>query len=277
MTDANVLGLEGKKALVVGGGSGIGRATALLLARAGADVVVGDFSAENATKVASEVEALGVRAGTVGGDVTVEAEAVESVNLAAAFHGDRLDVLINIVGFAAWKNLMEVDEATWQLDLSRNLTQHLYVGRAAARHMIDHGTAGRLALVASVSGVYGAPNHGAYGAAKAGVMDLVRTMSQEWGAHGLRINAVAPDCIATPRVRASYDAQGIDLTEQAKEQGVPLGRFGEPDEIGGALVYLVSDLSSFVTGQTIIVDGGTHAAFPHMKVTWSIYWGCAIR
>jgi 2-deoxy-D-gluconate 3-dehydrogenase len=267
MSDSALLGLEGKKALVIGGGSGIGRATSLLLARAGADVVVGDVSPENAAGVAAEVEKEGVKASTVGGDVTVEAEAVAAVNDAAAFHGDRLDVLINIVGFAAWKTIFEIDDEVWQLDIARNLTQHLYVSRAAGRHMIDHKTAGRLALVASVSGIYGAPNHGTYGAAKAGVMDLVRTMSQEWGGYGIRVNAVAPDCIATPRVRASYEAQGIDLVDQAREQGIPLGRWGEPEEIAGALVYLVSDLSTFVTGQTIIVDGGTHAAFPHMKST----------
>jgi len=267
VTDSALLGLEGKKALVVGGGSGIGRATSLRLAQAGADVVVGDLSAENASRVAAEIEKIGVRAGTVGGDVTVESEAVEAVNSAAKFHGDQLDVLVNIVGFAAWKTIFEIDDEVWQLDISRNLTQHLYVSRAAGRHMIDHGTQGRLALVASVSGIYGAPNHGTYGAAKAGVMDLVRTMSQEWGSYGIRVNAVAPDCIATPRVRATYEGQGIDLVDQARSQGVPLGRFGEPEEIAGALVYLVSDMSTFVTGQTIIVDGGTHAAFPHMKST----------
>ena len=117
-----------------------------------------------------------------------------------------------------------------------------------------------------MSGIYGAPNHGTYGAAKAGVMDLVRTMSQEWGPYGIRVNAVAPDCIATPRVLATYEEQGIDLVEQARRQGVPLGRFGEPEEIAGALVYLVSDMSTFVTGQTIIVDGGTHAGVPAPQV-----------
>ena len=265
--DGNILGLSGRKALVVGGASGIGRATSLLLARAGADVVVGDIIPENAAKVAAEAGALGVYAGSVGGDVTVEVEAVQAVQQAIELHGGQLDILVNIVGFAGWKSLFEIDDETWQLDISRNLTQHLYVSRAAARHMIDSGTGGRLALVASVSGIYGAPNHGAYGAAKAGLMDLVRTMSQEWGMHGIRVNAVAPDCIGTPRVRATYESQGIDLVDQAREQGIPLGRFGEPDEIAGALAYLVSDLSTFVTGQTLIVDGGTHAAFPHMNVT----------
>jgi NAD(P)-dependent dehydrogenase (short-subunit alcohol dehydrogenase family) len=267
VTDTRLLGLEGKKALVIGGGSGIGRATCLMLAEAGADVVVGDLSTENAKRVATEVASYGVRAGTVGGDVTVEKDAIEAVRAAAEFHGDRLDVLVNIVGFAAWKTIFEIDDETWQLDISRNLTQHLYVSRAAGRHMIDHGTAGRLALVASVSGIYGAPNHGAYGAAKAGVMDLVRTMSQEWAPHGIRVNAVAPDSIATPRVRASYEGQGVDLADRARETGVPLGRFGVPEEIAGPLLFLVSDLSNFVTGQTIIVDGGMRAAFPHVKST----------
>jgi NAD(P)-dependent dehydrogenase (short-subunit alcohol dehydrogenase family) len=267
VSDDNILGIKGKKALVVGGGSGIGRSTSLLLARAGVDVVVGDFSAENAQKVAAEVESLGVKAGTVGGDVTIEDEAIDAVNQAAAFHGDKLDILINIVGFAAWKTLFEIDEAVWQLDISRNLTQHLYVSRAAAHHMIDHKTDGRIALVASVSGIYGAANHAAYGAAKAGLMGLVRTMSQEWGPLGIRVNSVAPDCIATPRVAATYEAEGVDLVEQAKRGGMPLGRFGTPDEIAGPLVYLVSELSSFVTGQCIIADGGTHAAFPHVDAT----------
>src|SRR5205085_2761200 len=167
MTRANVLGLEGRRALVVGGGSGIGRATALLLGDAG-------------------------------------------------------------------------DDGTWDLDMTRNLRQHLYVARSAARRMVDQGTGGRIALVASVSGIYGAPNHGTYGAAKAGVMALSRTMAQEWAPFGIRVNAVAPDCIATPRVRASMEAQGVDLNEAAKASRLTLGRFGEPEEIAGPLVFLVS-------------------------------------
>ena len=132
--------------------------------------------------------------------------------------GGQLDVVINIVGFAAWADIMDIDDATWQLDISRNLTQHLYVGRAAGRQMIEQGTGGRIALVASVSGIYGAPNHGAYGAAKAGAMDLVRTMAQEWGHHGIRVNAVAPDMIATPRVRGHLRGHGRG-SDRAGPQG----------------------------------------------------------
>jgi NAD(P)-dependent dehydrogenase (short-subunit alcohol dehydrogenase family) len=269
MTTANVLGLEGKAGLVVGGGSGIGRASALLLGDAGANVVVADMDPDRAAAVRDEVANAGVKAFSASGDVTVESDAIELIRSATELLGGQLDVVINIVGFAAWADIMEIDDATWQLDISRNLTQHLYVGRAAGRQMIEQGTGGRIALVASVSGIYGAPNHGAYGAAKAGAMGLARTMAQEWGQYGIRVNAVAPDMIATPRVRAAYEGMGVDLIEQARNERVTLGRFGEPKEIAGALVFLVSDLSNFITGQTIIVDGGVRAAFPHGGVTSS--------
>jgi NAD(P)-dependent dehydrogenase (short-subunit alcohol dehydrogenase family) len=264
--DPDVFGLAGKSALVIGGGFGIGRASALLLGRVGADVAVADVDLERAREVADELERSGVRATALTGDVTDRAQAEQLVAETVNIHG-RLDVLINMVGTAAWGPLLSLDDETWQADLGRNLTHHLYAGRAAARQMIDQGTGGRIAVVASVSGLYGAPNHGAYGAAKAGLMDLVRTMAQEWGPHGIRVNAVAPDMIGTPRVLAAYESQGTDPNEVARDDGAPLGRFGTPDEIAGPLVFLVSDLAGFMTGQTLIVDGGQRAAFPHLGGT----------
>jgi len=264
--DADVLGLQGKAALVVGGGFGIGRASALLLARAGADVAVADLDGDRAAAVAGELKELGVRSTALTGDVTDRPQAESVVRDAAEFLG-RLDVLINMVGLAAWAQLLDVDDDTWQTDLTRNLTQHLYVGRAAARRMIEQGTGGAIAVVASVSGLYGAPNHGAYGAAKAGLMGLVRTMADEWGPHGIRVNAVAPDMIATPRVMAAYSDSGTDPNEAARADGAPLGRFGTPEEIAGPLVFLVSGLASFVTGHSIVADGGQRAAFPHIRGT----------
>jgi NAD(P)-dependent dehydrogenase (short-subunit alcohol dehydrogenase family) len=119
-------------------------------------------------------------------------------------------------------------------------------------------------MVASVSGLYGAPNHAAYGAAKAGVMALTRSMADEWGRSGIRVNAVAPDCILTPRAEAGFAAAGVtDIDAVMQADGMPLGRWGHPDEIAGPLVFLVSELSSFMTGQTLVVDGGTKAHFPH--------------
>jgi len=253
----DIFGLQDKATLVVGGGSGIGRAAALLLAEVGARVVVADLDGDRATEVAKEVGGQ-----AVSGDVTTEAGATAVVDEAHAALGG-LDGLVNIVGVASWSDLLSMDLAMWESDLRINLTQHLLVGRAAARHMLEEG-GGAIAMVTSVSGVYGAPNHGAYGAAKAGAIDLMRTMANEWSPRGIRINAVAPDIIATPRVVAGFTERGVtDMNAIAQADGVPLGRWGKPEEIAGPLVFLLSDLAGFMTGQCLIVDGGTHALFPH--------------
>jgi NAD(P)-dependent dehydrogenase (short-subunit alcohol dehydrogenase family) len=255
MTDA--LGLQGKPTLVVGGGSGIGRATARLLADVGARVAVADLDSERAAEVAAEVGSHAVT-----GDVTDEAGATAVVDQAHAALGGLAGV-VNIVGVASWRDLMSLDLATWENDIRLNLTHHLLVGRAAARHMLEEG-GGALAFVTSVSGIYGAPNHAAYGAAKAGANALVRSMANEWSGRGIRVNSVAPDIIATPRVVAAYEQHGGgDMDELAVQDGVPMARYGSPEEIAGPLVFLLSDLSSFMTGQCLIVDGGTHARFPH--------------
>ena len=194
MRDSALLGLEGK-ALVVGGGSGIGRATSLMW-RGPARTWWSGISARERVQRRRRSREVRVKAGTVGGDVTVEksgggGQLRRRVPRGPAQRTRQHRRLRRL------EDHFRVDDEVWQLDISRNLTQHLYVSRAAGRHMIDHGTKGRLALVASVSGIYG-PNHGTYGAAKAGVMDLVRTMSQEWAPTASASTQFAPDCIATP-------------------------------------------------------------------------------
>jgi NAD(P)-dependent dehydrogenase (short-subunit alcohol dehydrogenase family) len=261
MTD--LLGLVATPSLVIGGASGIGRATARMLGQAGANVAVADLDAAAAEKVAAEIRAEGGKAVSLGGDVLDPKGATAVVDGAHAALGG-LEVVVNIVGFAAWSPLLDYDFATWNHDLQRNLNHHLFVGQAAARRFIADGVAGRIAMVASVSGLYGAPNHAAYGAAKAGVMALARSMADEWGRHGIRTNAVAPDCIRTPRVAAGFETRGVtDPDAVVRADGMPLGRWGEPEEIAGPLVFLVSKLSSFLSGQTLVVDGGMRAHFPH--------------
>jgi NAD(P)-dependent dehydrogenase (short-subunit alcohol dehydrogenase family) len=250
-------GLQGKPALVVGGGSGIGRATALLLAEVGARVAVADLDGDRAAEVAKEVGGT-----AIAGDVTDADGAQRVVDEAHAALGG-LHAVANIVGMASWADLMTVDLPTWEGDLRINLTQHLLVGRAAARHMIDDGVAGSLAIVTSISGIYGAPNHAAYGAAKAGATNLARSMANEWAPHGIRVNSVAPDIIATPRVVAGFEDRGVTDMDAIVAEEALLAHWGRPEDIAGPLVFLLSDLAAFMTGQNLIVDGGTNARFPH--------------
>ncbi len=255
MTLVDRFGLEGKAALVVGGGYGIGRATALLLAEAGARVAVADLDADRAAAVAAEVDGV-----AVVGNVTDPDGARRVVDGAHEQLGG-LDRVANIVGLATFvDDVFAIDDAVWDHDLRMNLVHHLHVGRAAARHMIDDGRGGAFALVASVSGIYGAAGHAAYGAAKAGVMSLARAMASEWGGHGIRVNCVAPDVIMTPRLLEGgrMSADGVPVGDE-----IVLGRWGTPEDIAGPLVFLLSELSSFMTGRTLVVDGGSMIHFPH--------------
>lgn len=260
MPDPNILGIEGRKALVVGGGYGIGREAVLLMARAGVDTAVADLDEARATGVAAEAASLGVRSEPFVADVRDRGFAERLVHESSAALGG-LDIVTNIVGLSVYADLFGIDDATWDGQFTLNLRHHLDLGRAAAKVMIERGGGGAMAFVASVSGIYAAPYHGAYGAAKAALMSLVRTMSQEWGPYGIRVNAVAPDLIATPRVKASFADRGAAQEELA--QDASLQRLGEPTEVAGTLLFLVSDLAGFITGQTLIVDGGVHAALPH--------------
>src|SRR5262245_29868479 len=169
----------------------MGRASALLLARLGAKVAVLDEVPERAEAVAAEARAAGAAAAALAGDVTDAAQAERAAADAARFAG-RLDALANIVGGASWAPLLELDDATWERDQRVNLKHHWLMGRAAAQQMIAAGGGGSIVAVASVSGMFSAAGHGAYGAAKAGVIGLVKTMADEWWSHGIRVNAVVP-------------------------------------------------------------------------------------
>jgi len=255
----DIFGLEGEPALVVGGGYGIGRETALLLAKVGARVAVADIIPERAQAVADEIGGIAVT-----GDVTNEASARAMVDEAHARLGG-LTRLANIVGITKMKPFLETTSADWQVDLDINLMQQMYVCHAAGRHMCKTG--GAIALVGSVSAIHGARLHTAYGIAKAGLLSMARALADEWGPYGIRINTVCPDINATPRhlERRNVPADEALAAWDAKaaSEGVPLRRGGRAHEIALPLLFFLSDMSSFITGHALPVDGGTIAHFPH--------------
>jgi NAD(P)-dependent dehydrogenase (short-subunit alcohol dehydrogenase family) len=254
-------GLDGEPALVVGGGYGSGRLTAIRLAAAGARVAVADIDGDRAKAVAGEIGGHAIVA-----DVRTQDGARVAVDGAHDVLGG-LTRVANIVGLVDMRPFLETDPGQWDAQLRKNLYSQALVCHAAGRHMVTGGRGGAIAMVASVSGIYGARNQAAYGMAKAAVMSLARTLADEWGPHGIRVNCVAPDITAVPRLLdqspLSRDDALAAMDAMAVSEGVPLQRFGRAEEIAGPLLFLLSDLSGFMTGQTLVVDGGTMVHFPH--------------
>lgn len=251
---SDLLGYAGRGALVVGGGQGIGRATSLALSSAGAAVAVLDVELQRAESVAAELRAAGGEGVALSADVT-DAPAAEAAVAHAAEALGGIDHLVNIVGGASWAPLLEMDDATWERDFEVNLKHHWAVSRAGVRAMEGEGS---IVAIASISGAFSSAGHGAYGAAKAGLIGLVRTMAEEWWSLGVRVNAVVPGAVRTPRIEAAWEDGTIP-------QPVPdtLERMALPEDIAGAVVFLGSALARRITGQSIVVDGGATTRFPY--------------
>ena len=162
------------------------------------------------------------------------------------------------MGSASWAPLLELSEETWERDFAVNLKHHWYVARSAARAWIDAGESGVLCVVGSVSGVFSSANHGAYGAAKAGLLGLVRTAAEEWWRHGIRVNAVVPGAVRTPRIEAAWSDGSIPRPDADVHERMAL-----PEDIAGPILFLVSDLARMITGQSLVVDGGSTTQFPY--------------
>ena len=250
------LGLDGKTVLVLGGGQGMGESTCRILAAAGAGVAVVDAETERAERVTSDLVAGGARSLAITADVLDDAAVVEAVARTERELGD-LHGLVTIVGAASWGALVDMDLDHWDLDHRRNLRYFFVAAREVARSLLRRGAGGSIVCVASVDGIQSAALHGSYGAAKAGLMNLVKTMSAEWSPSGIRINAIAPGAMVTPRIPHRGDAE-----EAAMMSSVPMRRRGTTDDIGRAALFFLSDLSTYVTGQTLAVDGGYTAVGP---------------
>ena len=255
-------GLAGKRALVIGGGGpGNGGATSRALAAGGATVVVADYDLSRAEGLAEKLQAdFGVKAFGLQVDVRDGAAAMDAlVSDAAALLGG-LDTLVTVVGghtlFAPWARLSDTTDADWDLIMRLNLNYVYQSTRAALRLMLEQGTGGTIVAVGSMSGEVSSPYAAAYGAAKAGVVSLARSVGLEYARDGIRMNVVALGATVSDANRA------IDSTALGMLDAIPMGRLGENHEIANTVAFLASSASSYITGISVLVDGGVTKRFP---------------
>jgi 3-oxoacyl-[acyl-carrier protein] reductase len=238
---ADFCSLEGRTALVTGGSRGIGRAIAVELARAGAEVVVGYRSgAEEAEQVAAEI---GGRA--VSADVSSAGDALRLVDEA----GD-LDILVNNAGLTRDGLLARMSDEDWHAVIQTNLSSVFYTCRAVTRPMMKKRS-GAIVNVSSIVGLHGNFGQTNYGAAKAGIIGFTKSLARELGSRGVRANVVAPGYVKT-RLTDVIPEEG----KAAMLANTPLGRLGDPEDVAGAVRFLCSDEASFITGEVLLVDGG---------------------
>ncbi len=249
---AEQLRLNGRSFVVIGAGQGIGRQTTHALAACGARLFCIDNDEQLAKEIAEEVDGIPWVA-----DARKRSDAEAAVGEAKKQLG-RIDGLVDIVGMARYRDLLETTDEDWEWTFDMVLRHAYLFSQLAGRVMAEDG-GGVMVFVASVSGVTGAPRHAAYGAAKAGLMNWVRSLAVELGPSGIRANAVAPGVVMTPRVSGYLSEEGRRL----QRENAPLRRVAEPSDIASAVLFLASDLSSYVTGQTLVVDGGVSAKFPY--------------
>ena len=248
--------LEGRVAVVTGASRGLGRAIALGLAEAGADLVLASRTQAALEQVAAEIEALGRRALPVAADVS-RAEDVQRLAEATRGAFGRADVLVNNAGISpVFKRAEQLELADWQRILDVNLTGVFLCCQAFGRIMLEQGR-GAVINMSSLAGSAGFIRLSAYCASKGGVDALTRVLALEWAPSGIRVNALAPAFIETDLTAGVRAHPGLN---QAIVQRTPLHRMGVPDEVVGAAVFLASDAASYVTGQTLFIDGGWRAS-----------------
>jgi len=245
------LDLTGRTAVVIGATSGIGRAIAIGLADAGADVVPTGRREKLAREAADEIAGRGRRSLVMTADVSDE-DSLQALADAAIRKFGKVDILVNAAGRTTRRPTLEVSDAEWNEILDTNLTGMLRACRVFGRHMIERGY-GRIINIGSLTSVVALYEVAAYGASKAGVAALTKSLAVEWAPHGVCVNAILPGVF-----RTALNEGLLDGTERGRELllRTPIKRFGQPEELAGAAVFLASEAAGFVTGHLLAVDGG---------------------
>jgi NAD(P)-dependent dehydrogenase (short-subunit alcohol dehydrogenase family) len=252
---SSLFSLDGKVAVVIGGTSGIGLALSLGLAEAGADVIASSRGEAAVEKTAKQIEALGRKTLRMTADVG-QRTSLEKLRDAVLAHFGKVDVLVNCAGTTTKGPTLDFPEERWREILDINLTGTLRGCQVFGEHMLSRKS-GRIINIASLSTHLGLFEVAAYGASKAGVGLLTKTLAVEWSRHGVLVNAILPGVFRTP-----LNASLLDNTARGREflARTPMGRFGEVRELVGAAIYLASEAASFVTGSLLVVDGGILAS-----------------
>ena len=245
------MGLAGKVAMVTGAAQGIGKAVALLLARNGADIIVADINLEKAEETAKEIQALGRKALAVKVDVGNLDDVIRVVQTVLE-EFSQIDILVNNAGINRDKLILRMTEEDWDVVLKINLKGTFNCTKAVVRHMSKQRS-GKIVNIASVVGEMGNAGQANYAASKAGVIGFTKTIAREFAQRGININAIAPGYIETPMTDV--------LAEKVKEQLrrlIPMERLGKPEDVAEAVLFLVSEASSYITGQVLNVNGGIY-------------------
>lgn len=245
--------LRGRVAIVTGGGEGIGQATAHLLARCGADVVIAGRTEATLLQTAREIaDATGRQCLGVATDARDEDQVKRLVARTIEVFG-RLDILVNCVGWSTHGPMSTMSTETWKGDFELNIDTSFFCAREAAQHFLAQGS-GSIVNVSSVAGSDGVTGLGAYSSAKAALQMFTRVAAAEWGPQGVRVNCVAPGLIATDNAMKAFAAAKLDL--EAICGRFPLRRAGTPEDVANAIVFLASDAAAYITGVTLLVNGG---------------------
>ncbi len=243
--------LRGRVAIVTGAGRGLGRTMAIALAAAGADVVVSARSRDEVESARDEIRSLGRRSEAITADCTIESDCERLASQSPELLGP-VDILVNNAGINIRKPVLELSLEEYRRVLATNLEGYFLCSKAVGRGMVERGR-GKVINISSVMGRVALPSQAAYASSKGGIEQLTKVMALEWAPHGVQVNALAPTYFETELTRPLFadPERNAFITERT-----PAGRWGQPHELAGAVIFLASDAANYVTGHTLLVDGG---------------------